>query len=760
MFSIGLTKVIFYFCLVMKKILGFIFSILCFNVYAQINWSQFQFLKQVEINDFISLENGRVYLATNGGVYISDDAGEDWTLINEGFEFSRKFLPRSNSVLELVETTYGIIARIDNGTLFLNENDSWRPILETYKCLDVEELNGEIYFIADTVKYTGYYSYSLFRMANIDAEPTEISYYERAFFGKDILSKAGENLVVISVDTIQLFDGTSFENIGNGEITPTRIIGKASDDLWAIDWTFFGPNSLFQLKNLYHYDGVQWEEVRQLETNNVFFGINMFYFEDVLHVYGIDQSTMTVHLYALEEVPVLGFVWKELKGFSEGVPPPVKGIAEASDIDYLYIGNNFIRHSITNLGFANEHRESNIFNGTVSNIALDDQNLFFIQNRQLNTINRESGEIEKSLEVADNNNFYNLHKINNDVVAIKNLSWEDSAVFYIKSAQNADWEVFEVNTIGQLYQINGYFEGGFGFNTFWEAKTGRVHQFEYNKSSNEIKEITLHPEDTMLIRKYYRENTTIVALLEPLFVRNNYAQRLDMKLGYSTDDGLSWTTVTPRYVKYDSLLSSEVDIFQKVDTIIVQRMTENISANTIAYQFLYFDKNTLELKEYSQSMPHRVKNIHLVDGVWYGTLNGIFSYSNNLTDWVSYGTNGMPEGATTLSYAFSDDEVWCSTDGNGIFYGMALKTGIDEPEVSKGFLLYPNPTHDYVTLESFSKFKKLEIIDLTGKLVRSYTFSVLQNSVKLDNLNLSSGIYLVTITDERNLKYTEKLIIK
>ncbi|GIR50270.1 MAG: hypothetical protein CM15mP59_0120 [Flavobacteriaceae bacterium] len=61
--------------------------------------------------------------------------------------------------------------------------------------------------------------------------------------------------------------------------------------------------------------------------------------------------------------------------------------------------------------------------------------------------------------------------------------------------------------------------------------------------------------------------------------------------------------------------------------------------------------------------------------------------------------------------------------------------------------MYPNPTDDYLNFVGLDKYTNIKIIDLTGKVVISESFSK-----KLDVQNLDEGFYLLKFQMEPQLK--------
>ncbi len=75
--------------------------------------------------------------------------------------------------------------------------------------------------------------------------------------------------------------------------------------------------------------------------------------------------------------------------------------------------------------------------------------------------------------------------------------------------------------------------------------------------------------------------------------------------------------------------------------------------------------------------------------------------------------------------------------------------------------LFPNPTNNFTVL-SFNdnaKFHTINIVDITGKVVRTienYDLSTL----KIEKAELKSGLYFVNVSNENSEKATVKLLIQ
>lgn len=78
------------------------------------------------------------------------------------------------------------------------------------------------------------------------------------------------------------------------------------------------------------------------------------------------------------------------------------------------------------------------------------------------------------------------------------------------------------------------------------------------------------------------------------------------------------------------------------------------------------------------------------------------------------------------------------------------------------FVIYPNPSEDFVLIKLDNHSKNIENIvfyDVLGKIVKSVT-NINSNQIGLNISDLSSGIYLIEVRADKKLKQIKKLVIK
>ena len=104
-------------------------------------------------------------------------------------------------------------------------------------------------------------------------------------------------------------------------------------------------------------------------------------------------------------------------------------------------------------------------------------------------------------------------------------------------------------------------------------------------------------------------------------------------------------------------------------------------------------------------------------------------------------------------------ELYVSS-GNGTIYRI-VDQDLGTNSFSKvGFTISPNPSQGVVkiTTDAVSYPAKLQLYDLTGKIIMQQTLT--QNEATLETSNFQTGLYVVSITDSTGAIYSTKLTIK
>ena len=115
---------------------------------------------------------------------------------------------------------------------------------------------------------------------------------------------------------------------------------------------------------------------------------------------------------------------------------------------------------------------------------------------------------------------------------------------------------------------------------------------------------------------------------------------------------------------------------------------------------------------------------------------------------------------TTSNFTFEYEEaisgknlVVTNPEGNKIFYSNMI---LGTPEVSKSKIsVYPNPATDLVVIENLKPNSSLELIDNSGKLVKSISNNkTIKTEINIKNL--PSGIYYLKVDGQSAQKIVKK----
>ena len=99
-----------------------------------------------------------------------------------------------------------------------------------------------------------------------------------------------------------------------------------------------------------------------------------------------------------------------------------------------------------------------------------------------------------------------------------------------------------------------------------------------------------------------------------------------------------------------------------------------------------------------------------------------------------------------------------SLDNNLASSWVATSTALKNNSFDSDFsniTIYPNPTNGFVSINTSSDFNKFEIINISGKILKSEIVNA--NNFSTDISSFSKGIYLLKIYNDFTVK-TEKLI--
>lgn len=155
--------------------------------------------------------------------------------------------------------------------------------------------------------------------------------------------------------------------------------------------------------------------------------------------------------------------------------------------------------------------------------------------------------------------------------------------------------------------------------------------------------------------------------------------------------------------------------------------------------------------------------------------NGVNINNNSGSDMINYASMAV-NSSKTASYNISFVNGLPETQN--ILFNFTLTCGgtsttcpilltsinVNDPSSINGhhvnsLLVYPNPSSDYIHIQSNTVINEIEVIDMTGRCVR-HAINVNSNTYSLNVSSLSSAIYFVRVKDENRQTMISKIIKK
>jgi hypothetical protein len=126
--------------------------------------------------------------------------------------------------------------------------------------------------------------------------------------------------------------------------------------------------------------------------------------------------------------------------------------------------------------------------------------------------------------------------------------------------------------------------------------------------------------------------------------------------------------------------------------------------------------------------------------------------------------NPIDDNDAGQSVYFAWEDTWYNWIG--LTTAMRLNTnpniaGVEDDIAEFGFGVYPNPTSDVlrVKLDAESGIEWLSLVDLSGKLINTWTVNAGIERMSFDVSNLDAGVYFLNALTE-NGQSSQKLIIQ
>jgi hypothetical protein len=169
------------------------------------------------------------------------------------------------------------------------------------------------------------------------------------------------------------------------------------------------------------------------------------------------------------------------------------------------------------------------------------------------------------------------------------------------------------------------------------------------------------------------------------------------------------------------------------------------------YPLYMWEKSGLRFYELQDSMKLFIDNTFYVGWKQYDSqrLNIGMDLNRDNSDKIFYSINNQNTWQNTVFEGSLLMRPVFDTDMNHVL-GYKEQVKIEEFD----FVLYPNPTNNLVNIKGdIEEIERIDIFDLTGKLVNSY-----RKNYSIDVTFLNHGIYLMRIVDKNGINYNHKFI--
>ena len=160
----------------------------------------------------------------------------------------------------------------------------------------------------------------------------------------------------------------------------------------------------------------------------------------------------------------------------------------------------------------------------------------------------------------------------------------------------------------------------------------------------------------------------------------------------------------------------------------------------------------------------RQSNAICTDQLFFNADNGGYNIEPWVTDGTAAGTHLIedlnPAGASVdyeTEYKFLNGNIYFSVKSStgSQLYVMASCANLGAETIQNtAFKIFPNPTKDFLNIETTAEIAKVEIYNTLGQLVNT----VAENKKQIDVNDLTNGIYFLNITTTNNQKSVQRFI--
>ncbi len=146
-----------------------------------------------------------------------------------------------------------------------------------------------------------------------------------------------------------------------------------------------------------------------------------------------------------------------------------------------------------------------------------------------------------------------------------------------------------------------------------------------------------------------------------------------------------------------------------------------------------------------------------LDQPWTGTNTHGLLYKNG-SNFVKYDTSNSPltDNLIQTIRMAHDQKLWIGTQTGGLFIlDPSLLTGVQSLTATPSLIIYPNPCTNYLYIESIQPLQKIEMWDVSGKLIHN----IFREGNRIDLQSVASGIYQVRCTEESGKIHLQKIVV-
>ena len=235
-------------------------------------------------------------------------------------------------------------------------------------------------------------------------------------------------------------------------------------------------------------------------------------------------------------------------------------------------------------------------------------------------------------------------------------------------------------------------------------------------------------------------------------------------------NGVTTHKITRTYYRYtgDTIILPPIYIYQKSDTVYMYNTKKNKFQSIYIFNALQGDTLTLDIPEtlpWIKDSTYRLK-IDTIETVYlrgvplkkYKTTaldefqfhwGGYFMDRIGGLDWFFPRTDIIPEAGGPIRCYF-DGQI--DTNFQLLACDYRIVTSIKEPENKNLINVFPNPVHFKLSIQIDEPFDRIELIDLTGKII------IKTNQSILDLEHVRNGLYILTIYFKSGQRIDKKIV--